>query len=56
MPMANQSPAMGMLNRIFGKLHGELSDDDLDHVLLAVQLERARRRQARRKNPEVINP
>jgi hypothetical protein len=54
--MARTHPAMGMLQRIFDKLLGELSEDDLDHLLLAIQLERARRRQARRTNPEVITP
>jgi hypothetical protein len=53
--MRNPSRAMTMLQRIFDTLLGELSDDDLDHVLLAVQLERARRRNLRRRNPELIN-
>ena len=53
--MARTNPAMGMLQRIFDTLLGELSEEDLDHLLLAIQLERARRRQARRTNPEVIN-
>jgi hypothetical protein len=45
-----------MGQRIIEKLLPELSDDDLDHLLLVLQLERARRRQHSRRNPEVMNP
>jgi hypothetical protein len=44
-----------LLQRLVARLVPDLSDDDLDGLMLAVQLERARRRQLRRKHPERIH-
>jgi hypothetical protein len=54
--MSRSNPAWAMLQRILDRLLPELMEEDLDALFLAVQLERCRRRHARRRNPEAINP
>jgi hypothetical protein len=51
---SNRSSAMTMLQKIFDPLLCDLSDDDLDALFAALALERARRRNLRCTNPEVI--
>ena len=55
MPHPKTNPAMNMLKRVLDRLLPELTGEDLDALFTAVRLERARRRQLRHKNPELIN-
>jgi hypothetical protein len=54
--MATPSEVREMLHRLVDLHLQELSDDQLDQLFLALQLERGRRWQLRRRHPEVINP
>jgi hypothetical protein len=53
--LGNASRAWNVLQRVIDSLIKDLNDNDLDELMLAVSLERARRRQLSRRNPEVMN-
>ncbi len=54
--MPNRSDPRTLLHQLIDGALREWTDDELDALLLAVQLERGRRWQLRRRHPEVINP